>query len=332
MARGLVLLLAAALAQNNRPWNRLGEQIGLRKGPVSHAVPVPAQEGPVPMATVVSQEGPVPLATAQAGPVPLMQAMSSSSVGRTDANGCVLGSGYQWCEAKSKCLRAWEEPCEGEQAPSTPECREGQVLCTELLQKQGQNCVLATCFQAASSPRPAVGGSRDLHGCVSGAGFTWCDGKQKCLRQWEEPCEEIAAPGGAQDEHGCTLGGGFQWCENKQKCLREWEEPCQEDTPVESLNLIRDMMSKRVSPEQRAQMETVMAKKKAKVQHALAEMKEKQTQFQGMMQQKLAEIEQKDIFSGQFGVVLNNRMRALADSFGKPVREVKAPAITDEVL
>ena len=34
-----------------------------------------------------------------------------------------------------------------------------------------------------------VGADRDEHGCIGSAGYTWCEPKQKCLRQWEEPCE-----------------------------------------------------------------------------------------------------------------------------------------------
>jgi len=29
----------------------------------------------------------------------------------TDEHGCIGSAGYSWCEAKSKCLRLWEEPC-----------------------------------------------------------------------------------------------------------------------------------------------------------------------------------------------------------------------------
>ena len=32
--------------------------------------------------------------------------------GEQDENGCLGGAGYTWCEAKSKCVRTWEEPCE----------------------------------------------------------------------------------------------------------------------------------------------------------------------------------------------------------------------------
>ncbi len=37
-----------------------------------------------------------------------------------------------------------------------------------------------------------IGGDTDEHGCVLTAGYTWCEIKQKCLRTWEEPCEEIS--------------------------------------------------------------------------------------------------------------------------------------------
>ena len=40
------------------------------------------------------------------------------------------------------------------------------------------------------SPGPIVGGDRDEHGCIPSAGYEWCEAKQKCIRQWEEDCEE----------------------------------------------------------------------------------------------------------------------------------------------
>jgi hypothetical protein len=50
--------------------------------------------------TVSKNVLPVPTAPAQ----PLVG-------GDRDAHGCLGSGGYQWCEAKSKCLRIWEEPC-----------------------------------------------------------------------------------------------------------------------------------------------------------------------------------------------------------------------------
>jgi len=34
----------------------------------------------------------------------------------------------------------------------------------------------------------ALGSDRDEHGCITSAGYSWCEEKQKCIRQWEEPC------------------------------------------------------------------------------------------------------------------------------------------------
>ena len=35
-----------------------------------------------------------------------------------------------------------------------------------------------------------VGGQRDSNNCLMGAGFTWCESTQSCLRHWETPCED----------------------------------------------------------------------------------------------------------------------------------------------
>jgi hypothetical protein len=36
------------------------------------------------------------------------------------------------------------------------------------------------------------GSDRDSHGCIGSAGYTWCEPKQKCLREWEESCTGTA--------------------------------------------------------------------------------------------------------------------------------------------
>ena len=47
-----------------------------------------------------------------------------------------------------------------------------------------------------TSPSPVgqqqqlIGGDKDEHGCIGSAGYTWCEPKKKCLREWEEPCTE----------------------------------------------------------------------------------------------------------------------------------------------
>jgi hypothetical protein len=90
---------------------------------------------------------------------------------------------------------------------------------------------------------PLVGGDKDEHGCIGSAGYTWCEPKQTCLREWEEPCGGAAAatttemmPGSDKDEHGCIGSAGYTWCEPKQTCLREWEEPCTAAATAEMTN------------------------------------------------------------------------------------------------
>lgn len=45
-------------------------------------------------------------------------------------------------------------------------------------------------LQPAGSDQQLIGGDRDEHGCIGSAGYTWCEPKQKCLREWEEPCTQ----------------------------------------------------------------------------------------------------------------------------------------------
>jgi len=35
-----------------------------------------------------------------------------------------------------------------------------------------------------------IGGNKDSHGCLSGAGYSWCSTTNKCIRVWEELCED----------------------------------------------------------------------------------------------------------------------------------------------
>lgn len=48
-----------------------------------------------------------------------------------------------------------------------------------------------------------IGGDRDEYGCLVAAGYSWCEEKQKCLREWEEPCEAIGNKGEDCAVMGC---------------------------------------------------------------------------------------------------------------------------------
>ncbi len=55
--------------------------------------------------------------------------------------------------------------------------------------------IIAIFLVSGCQDEKPIGGETDEHGCLSAAGYTWCESKQKCLRTWEERCpyeEEFA--------------------------------------------------------------------------------------------------------------------------------------------
>ncbi len=55
-----------------------------------------------------------------------------------------------------------------------------------------------------------IGGDQDAHGCLIAAGYSWCEVKNKCLRVWEEGCEETSETPGCEVEncHGMEISCG----------------------------------------------------------------------------------------------------------------------------
>jgi len=45
-------------------------------------------------------------------------------------------------------------------------------------------------FSQSESDEPLIGGDKDEHGCMLMAGYSWCETSQKCIRPWEEGCQE----------------------------------------------------------------------------------------------------------------------------------------------
>jgi len=60
-----------------------------------------------------------------------------------------------------------------------------------LIYRPNHQTVVDTTTQAN---QPLVGGDKDSHGCIGSAGYSWCSLKNKCLRVWEEPCDEQVTP------------------------------------------------------------------------------------------------------------------------------------------
>lgn len=51
--------------------------------------------------------------------------------------------------------------------------------------------------------------------------------RQVANQKTNEENEQVV--GGDQDEHGCIGSAGYRWCESKSKCLRLWEEGCDDE-------------------------------------------------------------------------------------------------------
>ena len=64
--------------------------------------------------------------------------------------------------------------------------------------------------------------------------------------------------GGKKDEHGCMLMAGYTWCEAEQKCLREWEEPCEQEEVFNLLTELKDSTKIKFSGIHDAELEWIV--------------------------------------------------------------------------
>lgn len=101
----------------------------------------------------------------------------------------------------------------------------GNLLMAALLVLPVSAVVQPNMTTPATTTAMMPGSDRDSHGCIGSAGYTWCEAKQKCLREWEEPCTASspvppgtappnqhpgAAPAGCRNcwYHFCLRSGG----------------------------------------------------------------------------------------------------------------------------
>ncbi len=52
-----------------------------------------------------------------------------------------------------------------------------------------------------------IGGDKDDHGCLIAAGYQWCPSEQKCVRAWEEYCEELKEQFKIDSFESCIAAG-----------------------------------------------------------------------------------------------------------------------------
>jgi len=63
-----------------------------------------------------------------------------------------------------------------------------------------------------------TGNDIDDNFCIASAGYSWCEPKQKCLREWEEACEDDSGVGGVTVQ-GCNLAcSSNSECEADHRC------------------------------------------------------------------------------------------------------------------
>lgn len=54
-----------------------------------------------------------------------------------------------------------------------------------------QKIINAQVEEQKTEKQNLIGGQKDAHGCLPAAGYVWCPSEEKCLRAWEEYCEEF---------------------------------------------------------------------------------------------------------------------------------------------
>lgn len=90
-----------------------------------------------------------------------------------------------------------------------------------------------------------VGGDKDIHGCISSAGYSWCEAKQKCIRPFEEnctapecdECPQLSPPAPGFCEGGTITAGKVNecGCQGPPQCIRACTEEakiCPDGTAV----------------------------------------------------------------------------------------------------
>lgn len=66
----------------------------------------------------------------------------------------------------------------------------GLMLASCTFQPKNEKVTVTPTVVTAKPTGQMVGNDVDEHGCKASAGYSWCEVKQKCLRIWEEKCEE----------------------------------------------------------------------------------------------------------------------------------------------
>jgi len=84
---------------------------------------------------------------------------------------------------------------------------------------------------SSNTEEQLIGGQTDEHGCLGPAGYTWCEAKQKCLRIFEEACDDTILE--IASEIAAETGVNF---ENLGETNFDWLIEAEDETQKLSLN------------------------------------------------------------------------------------------------
>lgn len=139
--------------------------------------------------------------------------------GQKDEDGCLIGAGYSWCEAKQKCLRVWEEKCEQEDISESDETSNWETYSSDKYKFEIKIPPTWEGYRANSGDYPtyshvgfSFGGPRQPFEILSIVSFTqdqWDDIINKSgFTLLHQSDDQILACGSCCIEGGDVLGGG----------------------------------------------------------------------------------------------------------------------------
>ncbi len=88
--------------------------------------------------------------------------------------------------------------------------------------------------------RFVIGGDEDTWICEDGS---WVKHGQPVSSPPTTGCGPEKLIGGDKDEHDCLVAAGYTWCQKKEKCLKEWEEPCTQEKAFEILSQLKKQLN-----------------------------------------------------------------------------------------
>jgi hypothetical protein len=148
-------------------------------------------------------------------------------VGARKRVACDDAGGYQWCESKGRCVRSVDEGCQslsvgavaasdaaahhadddagghGKPGDATGGSAAAGAAANHAGRDDGSDAAAGAGGRVKSPKAPLdgappppvkkrsamlVGAQKPGQKCLASAGYVWCDGKQKCLRPFEEEC------------------------------------------------------------------------------------------------------------------------------------------------